>query len=31
MKMLEVDQIEGLNKNPEGWLQQFAPLATYQK
>ena len=31
MKMLEADQIEGLNKNPEGWLQQFAPLATYQK
>lgn len=31
MKMLEADQIEGLNKNTEGWLQQFAPLATYQK
>ena len=31
LKMLEADQIEGLNKNPEGWLQQFSPLSTYRK
>jgi len=31
LKMLEADQIEGLNKNPEGWLQLFNPLATYRK
>lgn len=31
LRMLEWDQIEGLNKNPEGWLELFRPLTTYQK
>ena len=31
LKMLEADQIEGLNKNVEGWLQLFYPLSTYRK
>ena len=31
LRMLEVDQIEGLNKNVEGWLELFRPLSTYQK
>lgn len=31
LKMLEVDKIEGINKNTESWLQVFYPLATYQK
>jgi len=31
LRMLEADQIEGLNKNPEGWLEVFRPLTTYKK
>jgi DNA polymerase-1 len=31
LSMLESDQIEALNKNVEGWLELFRPLATYQK
>jgi DNA polymerase-1 len=31
LRMLEWDQIEGLNKNPEGWLELFRPLTTYRK
>jgi hypothetical protein len=31
LKMLEVDQIEALNKNVEGWLEIFRPLSTYKK
>lgn len=31
LKMLEMDKIEGLNKNVEGWLQLFYPLSTYKK
>jgi 5'-3' exonuclease len=31
LHMLEVDKIEALNKNVEGWLEVFRPLTTYQK
>lgn len=31
LHMLEMDQIETLNKNVEGWLETFRPLTTYQK
>lgn len=31
LHMLEMDQIEALNKNVEGWLETFRPLTTYQK
>jgi DNA polymerase-1 len=31
LSMLEVDQIEALNKNVEGWLEIFRPLSTYKK
>ena len=31
LNMLEVDQIEALNKNVEGWLEIFRPLSTYKK
>lgn len=31
LSMLEADQIEGLNKNVESWLQVFYPLSTYKK
>ena len=31
LHMLEMDQIETLNKNVEGWLELFRPLTTYQK
>lgn len=31
LNMLDTDQIDGLNKNVEGWLQLFYPLATYKK
>ena len=31
LHMLEMDQIEALNKNVEGWLELFRPLTTYQK
>lgn len=31
LHMLEIDQIESLNKNVEGWLETFRPLTTYQK
>lgn len=31
LHMLEMDQIEALNKNVEGWLEIFRPLTTYQK
>ena len=29
--MLQSDQIEGLNKNVEAWLEMFRPLTTYKK
>ena len=31
LSMLEVDQIEALNKNVDGWLEIFRPLSTYKK
>jgi hypothetical protein len=31
LHMLEMDKIEALNKNVEGWLELFRPLTTYQK
>jgi DNA polymerase-1 len=31
LRMLELDKIEALNKNVEGWLEIFRPLSTYQK
>lgn len=31
LHMLEIDKIEALNKNVEGWLEVFRPLTTYQK
>jgi DNA polymerase-1 len=31
LSMLELDQIEALNKNVEGWLETFRPLSTYKK
>lgn len=31
LRMLELDKIEALNKNVEGWLEVFRPLSTYQK
>lgn len=31
LNMLDTDQIEGLNKNVEGWLEIFRPLSTYKK
>ena len=31
LHMLEMDKIEALNKNVEGWLELYRPLTTYQK
>lgn len=31
LHMLDMDKIEGLNKNVEGWLELFRPLTTYKK
>jgi len=31
LKMVDMDSIEALNKNVEGWLEVFRPLSTYQK
>jgi hypothetical protein len=31
LNMLDIDQIEGLNKNVEGWLEIYRPLSTYKK
>jgi DNA polymerase-1 len=31
LRMIDMDSIEALNKNVEGWIEVFRPLSTYQK